>query len=79
MLILTRKLGETINIGDDVSIQVLDIKGKQVRLGIKAPRDLSIHRKEIYLKIKSENIQAAETSPESLESIGEVWRDKESE
>lgn len=48
MLILTRRIGETINIGDDVSITVLCVKGNQVRLGTKAPRDTSVDRQEIY-------------------------------
>ena len=54
MLILTRKAGETLMIGDNVSVTVLRIKGNQVRLGVHAPRDISIHRKEIYNRILSE-------------------------
>lgn len=67
MLILTRKLGESINIGDDVEITLLDIRGKQVRLGIKAPSDTVIHRKEVYERIKEENILAAGYSVSDLE------------
>lgn len=54
MLILTRRLGETLNIGDDVTITVLGVKGTQVRLGISAPPEVAVHREEIYLKIKRE-------------------------
>ena len=54
MLILTRRLGETLNIGDDVTITVLGVKGTQVRLGISAPPEIAVHREEIYLKIKRE-------------------------
>lgn len=54
MLILTRRVGETIRIGDDIHITVLGIKGHQVRLGITAPSDVSVHREEIYLRIKAE-------------------------
>ena len=54
MLILTRRIGETIMIDDDVSITVLDINGKQVRIGIDAPAEVKVHRKEIYLRIQQE-------------------------
>lgn len=54
MLILTRKPGETIRIGDDVKITVLEVKGHQVRIGTEAPMDVAVHREEIYLKIQAE-------------------------
>ena len=54
MLILTRRIGETLIIGDDVNINVLGVKGNQVRLGINAPKDVSVHREEIYLRIQQE-------------------------
>ncbi len=54
MLILTRRQGETITIGPDVTVTVLDVKGHQVRLGVAAPRDLPVHRKEIAERIKRE-------------------------
>jgi len=53
MLILTRRIGETVIIGDDVNITVLGVKGNQVRLGVNAPRDVSVHREEIYQRIQS--------------------------
>ncbi len=55
MLILTRRVGETIVIGDDVTVTVLGVKGNQVRLGVNAPRDLPVHREEIYERIQQEN------------------------
>ena len=54
MLILTRRIGESIMIGDDVAISVLGVKGSQVRLGIDAPKEISVHREEIYQRIQQE-------------------------
>lgn len=54
MLILTRRVGETLMIGDDVSVTVLGVKGNQVRIGINAPKDVAVHREEIYQRIKGE-------------------------
>ena len=55
MLILTRRVGETLMIGDEVTVTVLGVKGNQVRIGVNAPRDVSVHREEIYDRIKREN------------------------
>jgi len=54
MLILTRKVNETLMVGDDVSVTVLGIKGGQIRIGINAPRDVGVHRQEVYAKILQE-------------------------
>ena len=57
MLILTRRVGETLVVGDEVTVTVLGVKGNQVRIGVKAPRDVSVHREEIYERIKQEQNQ----------------------
>lgn len=58
MLILTRRVGETLMVGDDVTVTVLGVKGNQVRIGVNAPRDVAVHREEIYERIKREQAEA---------------------
>lgn len=58
MLILTRRVGETLVVGDDITVTVLGVKGNQVRLGVNAPKDVSVHREEIYQRIQQEKGQS---------------------
>jgi len=74
MLILTRKLGERITIGDDIVITLLEIKGSQVKLGIRAPKDISIHRQEIYERIRGENLSSSEISASDLSRAASLIR-----
>lgn len=69
MLVLTRKLGESIAIDDHIKIVVVQIKGKQVRLGIKAPKETKIHREEVYEAINQQNQIAAETPIENIKNL----------
>lgn len=68
MLVLTRKLNEAIQIGDDIEVKIVGIEGDQVKLGISAPRNIDIHRKEVYLAIQREN-KAAATASASMDVL----------
>jgi len=67
MLILTRRVGETVVIGNEIQVTVLGVKGNQVRLGVTAPRDVSVHRQEIYERIQKEQAAAGGPAPGSEE------------
>lgn len=69
MLVLTRKKDQTIVINDNIEITILELQGDQVRLGINAPRSVSIHRKEVFLEIQEENKKAAEVRKVSFDDI----------
>jgi carbon storage regulator len=76
MLVLARRLNESIMIGDDIEIVIIDIKGDQVKLGIKAPRKITVHRKEIYQEIKQENIAAisSDFDPSTLRDLSDLFK-----
>lgn len=73
MLVLTRKLGESVTIGDEIKISVIDIKGRQVRLGIEAPPNMTIHREEIYARIQEENRRAAFMKAINMEKLAAIF------
>ncbi|MDR1656749.1 MAG: carbon storage regulator CsrA [Deltaproteobacteria bacterium] len=79
MLILTRKVGETVTIGDEIKIQVVDIRGRQVRLGITAPSEWSVHREEIFLRIHQQNLESVSTLTTDLENAVRLFGDRKPE
>lgn len=68
MLVLTRRLNQSIKIGDDIEIMIIEVRGDQVRLGVTAPRSVAVHRKEVYLQIQQEN-QNAINGPANTEAV----------
>ena len=71
MLVLSRQRDESIIIGDNIVVTVVDVRGDKVRLGIEAPREVSVHRREVYEAIQRENQQAAQIRPDEARRIGE--------
>lgn len=69
MLILTRRVGETLMIGDDVTVTVLGVKGNQVRIGVNAPREIAVHREEIYDRIQREKEAQAKANGKSEDAV----------
>ena len=76
MLILTRKSGEGLFIGDEIRVTVLEIRGKQIRLGIEAPQHVVVLREEIYRRVQEQNLQAAGVKEADLKEIATIWRKK---
>lgn len=72
MLVLTRKLNESIMIGEDIEVMVLDARDGFVKLGIKAPRDIQVHRQEVFAEIRAENLRAQQPASASLATAAEA-------
>ena len=73
MLVLTRKIGESIKINEDIKITVIEIKGKNIRIGIEAPKETKVYREELYHKIKSENESAAAATKIDLSKVSQLF------
>lgn len=72
MLVLTRRLQQSIVIGNDIVVTVLEIRGDQVRIGVSAPRDVDVHREEVFEELQAENRSAASPSPEAVSALGKL-------
>lgn len=78
MLILTRKPGESLYLGDNIKLKILNIQGKQIKIGLDVPDDMTVYREEVYLKIKEQNQQALESSQQDLLAAATLWQENES-
>ncbi len=74
MLVLTRKVGESITIGDDISVRVLEISGNNIKIGINAPRNITIYRQEVYEKIREENINSTQANSSGLLKAANLFK-----
>ena len=75
MLILTRRSGQSLYVGDNIRITVLGIQGKQVKIGLDLPEDMTVYREEVYQRVMEENRMAVQTSNEDLFVAAELWQD----
>jgi carbon storage regulator len=74
MLILTRRVGETVMIGNEVTVTVLGVKGNQVRIGVNAPKDIAVHREEIYERIKREEDHDGSSPGSIAKVVDDAWK-----
>ncbi|WP_022660955.1 carbon storage regulator CsrA [Paucidesulfovibrio longus] len=79
MLILTRRPGESLYLGDNIKLKVLSVQGKQIKLGLELPEEMTVYREEVYLRIKEQNRQALECTDQDLLQAATLWQRKESE
>ncbi len=75
MLVLARKVDESIMIGDQIEVSIVDIKGDQVKIGIAAPKNVKVYRKEVYLAIQKENIEAVKAKPDIIPAISTLFKE----
>ncbi len=78
MLVLTRKVGEQINIGDEIFVRVIEVNRGNVKIGIGAPKSVSIYRQEVYEKIQEQNVQASRGNYTDFENVADLFRNKAS-
>ncbi len=74
MLVLTRRAGESVMIGDEVIITVLEARGDVIRLGIQAPRDIQVHREEVYRELRTANQEAASPTEDAVEAVAKLMQ-----
>ncbi len=79
MLVLARKVGQQIIIGEEIEVTVLEVRGEQVRLGINAPRSISIHRKELLTQVAEENVAATSVDKDALTQLTDALREQQKE
>ena len=72
MLVLTRKSGESLIIGENIEITIVSVRGNQVKIGVQAPEDVSVYRKELYERIKQENLEAARAKKEEISALAKL-------
>lgn len=77
MLILTRRPGESLYLGDTIKLKVLSIQGKQIKLGLEVPEDMTVYREEVYLKIKEQNSLALQASEQDLLAAASLWLEEQ--
>ena len=77
MLVLTRKKGQSLMIGHDIELSIIDIQGDQVRIGINAPKNVAVHRKEIYEEIRKENLSAIAGKNTDIKALNQKFRKKD--
>jgi carbon storage regulator len=78
MLMLTRRPGESIHLGDNIKITVLSVKGKQIKLGLDVPDDVPVYREELYIKVKQQNKMALESLNQDLMAAASLWQKRKS-
>ncbi len=76
MLVLTRKVGDSIRIGDDIKITIVDVDGNNIKVGIDAPRSIAVHREEVYDRILNENKKAAQAAPVDMGALADMFKKK---
>ncbi|MFW5487023.1 MAG: carbon storage regulator CsrA [Desulfovibrio sp.] len=78
MLILTRRPGESIHLGDNIKITVLSVKGKQIKIGLDVPDDVPVYREELYIKVRQQNRMALESLDQDLMAAASLWQKRKS-
>jgi len=76
MLILARRIDESIMIGDQIEVSIVDVKGDHVKIGISAPKNVKVYRKEVYLAIQKENIEAVKAKPDIIPALSNLFKER---